>query len=235
MTNSDTYQAALEYARRGWSLVALHWITAAGQCSCGAAGCKSAGKHPIDKGWQRLERGDTPARWATPAGEVCNIGIRTGTPSGHWVLDFDPADADYPGLDLAKRLEVAGLEPHVRTGGGGLHFRFALEPGQIIRNRQSAGGGAGRTHDLPPGWDVRGEGGQVVAPPSVSGKGAYVELDDGMHVSPAWLLEMVAPPDRMIPDAVRAVGGPTGVGGPVADTAFGVSSHQAERVQAYCT
>lgn len=243
MTNSDTYQAALEYARRGWSLVALHWITAAGQCSCGTVGCKSAGKHPLDKRWQTLSA--PPGRWATATGELENIGIRTGRASGFWVLDFDPADADDAGRELEHLIWKAGLHPHVRTGGGGYHWRFAMpDDGREIRNRQSAGGGAGRTHGLPRGWDVRGEGGQVVAPPSVSAKGAYVELGEPPagwcpYTAPAWLLEMVTPPSHTVPSAGPAsapIALPGGIaGGEAAGTAFGESSHSAERVQAYCT
>lgn len=236
VTNSDTYSAALDYARRGWSLVALHWITAANRCSCGVPGCKSAGKHPRDSAWQRS--GNPPERWAPGhPGEMENIGVRTGTPSGIWVLDFDPADADDAGMRLYEQLQMAGLKPHIRTGGGGYHWRFALEPGQVVKNLQSAGGGYGRTHSLPMGWDVRGEGGQVVAPPSVSGKGAYVELDAGTHVAPAWLLQMVAPPDRMvstdIPNGQPGGSGDRG-GGTTSSTGEG-SSHPTERVQAYCT
>lgn len=253
MTDSDTYQAALAYAARGWSLVALHWITAAGQCSCGTVGCKSAGKHPRDKRWQQgPATAGMPDRWG--GGNPENIGIRTGTPSGFWVLDFDPDDADAAGGALFGRLHTdLGMRPHVRTGGGGYHWRFELPAdGREIRNRQSAGGGAGRTHGLPRGWDVRGEGGQVVAPPSVSAKGAYVELSLeseqpwGLYVPPAWLLDMVRPAERDDPPSHTVPGawspllpGPTGsgdqAGGGFAGTGFGESSHSADRIQAYCT
>lgn len=249
MTDSDTYQAALAYAARGWSLVALHWITAAGQCSCGRPGCKSAGKHPINGAWQT--RSEEVHRWAPGhAGELENIGIRTGTPSGFWVLDFDPADADDAGRELEHLIWKAGLHPHVRTGGGGWHWRFEL-PDFEVRNRQSAGGGRGRTHGLPRGWDVRGEGGQVVAPPSVSAKGAYVELGEPPagwcpYAPPTWLLEMIRPPERgdppshTVPSAWSPLlPGPTGsgdqAGGGFAGTGFGESSHSADRIQAYCT
>lgn len=241
--DSPTYRAALEYARRGWSLVALHWITAAGQCSCGRPGCKSAGKHPRDSAWQR--EGNPPERWAPGyPGELENIGIRTGRASGHWVLDFDPDDADDAGTALLGRLRrEGGYAPHVRTGGGGYHWRFLLPgDGREIRNLQSAGGGYGRTHSLPMGWDVRGEGGQVVAPPSVSAKGAYVELS---HVwqpweAPAWLLDMIGtPPDRMVPPvpelSVPSVAGGVPDGREGGSTTAEGSSHPAVRVQAYAT
>lgn len=238
VNDSDTYQAALAYQARGWSLVALHWITAAGQCSCGRPGCKSAGKHPIDYGWQKVSS-DPAQRWAPgTAGAIANIGHRTGTASGFWVLDFDPADADEAGDALFDRMLDAGIGAHVRTGSGGFHYRFAL-PDFVVRNRQSAGGGAGRTHGLPMGWDVRGEGGQVVAPPSVSAKGPYVELNAGVHVPPGWVLDMIRPQERSDPpnhtvSTESTAGLFPGGNGAIAGGAGEGSSHSADRIQAYC-
>jgi hypothetical protein len=247
MSQHDTYQAAMRYIARGWQVIALHHITAARQCSCGKIACKSAGKHPVDKGW--TTGGGVPAsRWAprTP-GSLANIGILTGRPSGHWVLDFDPNAADEDGWTLHRRLvgvTQGGWTPHVRTGGDGEHWRFAL-PDFEVRNSQ----GTARTHRLPAGWDVRGDGGQVVAPPSVSGKGAYVELIDvGPYLAPEWLLELIRPRERVTvngaPPGHMVSAGPTvdlvvpnagassGLGGSgVGDG----SSHRAEQVQAYCT
>jgi hypothetical protein len=50
----------------------------------------------------------------------------------------------------------------VRTGGGGYHFYYQY-PGKVVRN-------ATRILELT---DIRGDGGYVVAPPSVSSKGPY--------------------------------------------------------------
>lgn len=246
---SPTYTAAVEYVRRGWRVIALHWALSDGSCSCGRATCKAQGKHPRDNAWATPERSQAPERWASGhPGERENIGILTGKASGFWVLDFDPADADDEGLDLFSRLQTAGVYPHVRTGGGGFHWRFAMPAdGREIRNRQTAGGGAGRTHSLPRGWDVRGDGGQVVAPPSVSAKGTYVELIEGDDVAapppyatPAWLLEMVAPPDHTVSPVhgplLAPYPQPGGLGaGTESETVTGAegSSHPAVRVQAY--
>jgi hypothetical protein len=61
---------------------------------------------------------------------------------------------------------------------------------------------------LPGGIDVRGTGGQIVVPPSVSGRGRYALLDQALtvHAPPAWLLELVRPlapqyAERMTPAA----------------------------------
>jgi len=89
-----------------------------------------------------------------------NIGIPTGKASGLLIVDLDTYK---PGA-----MTVAGFEekygtishtPTVRTGSGGLQFYFAYPDGEEIRN--SAG-------MLGPHVDVRGEGGYILAPPSVT-------------------------------------------------------------------
>lgn len=255
MTNSDTpdlFAWAMEYARRGWSLVALHhveWNDGTPTCTCREGNAErhraQAGKHPRDSRWQQ-GGGDSPMRWQQGR---ANIGIKTGGASGFWVLDFDPDGVDDDdGHALLQRLAGEGYAPHVRTGGGGYHWRFTLPSDFEVRNRQSAGGGGGRTHALPMGWDVRGEGGQVVAPPSVTAKGAYVELlvDKEWwkpYTPPAWLLEMIRPqvrddpPDHMISTADRFEGlpQPGGLGSSSEHGAGEGSSRPADQVQAYCT
>ncbi|HEU5084458.1 MAG TPA: bifunctional DNA primase/polymerase, partial [Acidimicrobiales bacterium] len=71
----------------------------------------------------------------------------------------------------------------VRTGSGGLHY-FFRHPGHFtVRNSTSW---------LAPGIDIRGKGGQVVAPPSVSGRGPYeVIADHPVAEAPDWLLELL--------------------------------------------
>jgi hypothetical protein len=241
MTQFDSmHAAAVAYVARGWRIIPLHFIRpGTTRCSCDRPGCKAAGKHPIGRNWQDPAQSSQPGRWNGGA-SLENIGILTGSPSGFWVLDYDPADAALG--DLGARLHEEGYVPHVRTGGGGYHYRFALPRDFEVRNRQSAGGGAGRTHSLPPGWDVRGEGGQVVAPPSVSAKGQYVEVCPDKdwwkpHTPPAWLLDMIRPPDHMVSTAGRIEGlpQPGGLGSGSEHGAGEGSSHPAVSVQAYAT
>jgi hypothetical protein len=113
-----------------------------------------------------------------------NWGAVTGTPSGIWVLDVDP---DNGGMEsLAGLVAVCGTSAYLgahrvhRTGSGGLHLIYAIgDDGWMPRT------GAGK---IGPGLDVRAEGGQIVLPGSVSGKGTYtVERDLGLQVVGAML------------------------------------------------
>lgn len=177
-----------KYIDRGWAVVPLHYMID-GRCSCRTDCGKSAGKHPIYREWHAplnlWTAGRDPLFPAFP--ERANVGIATGAPSQHWVLDYDPANT----TDLAEALidRVAFHWPaHVQTGGRGLHWRFRMPVDFEVTNRRGT---------LPVGLDVRGTGGQVVAPPSVSGKGPYVELSDAdPYDAPGWLLDMIRPAER---------------------------------------
>ena len=146
-------------------------------------------KRPADAGWQNtppMSPADIQATWEDGR---YNLGVATGAPSGFWVLDVDP---DSGGMESAKALQAEhGPLPAtvvVQTGGGGWHFYFAM-PDFDVRNRQSS--------VLGRGIDVRGTGGQVVLPPSVSDKGLYRWGTDPDEVTipraPAWLEELIRP------------------------------------------
>ncbi len=193
------------YHELGWKVTPIWWITDAGACACPlGSDCppQRAGKHPMLQEWEtsRLDSwSDIKATWrGWPA---ANIGVLTGAPSGHWVLDYDPANAD----DTARRLAETLGPAHVRTGGGGLHWRYGFDSASPVSNSPGK---------LPKGLDVRSTGGYVVAPPSRSAKGAYAELQparSGLLVQPATLLEWIG---RPAPAEVRA---PSNGSAPISD------------------
>jgi P4 family phage/plasmid primase-like protien len=180
--------AAHDYTARGWRVIQLHRMTEQGKCSCHLAAkgkdCgRNSAKHPRDLEWQKSPApsyADIEAAWDR---WNWNIGIATGEPSGLWVLDIDP-DGD----GMATMAELVATHgplnhtgPVAQTGSGGYHYYYAL-PDFDLRNSQ------GR---IGKGIDTRATGGQVVAPPSVSGKGAYTWVQDGpLHQAPDWLLEL---------------------------------------------
>lgn len=199
---SSKFQLIGGYLARGFALVPLHHMIAdpAGRarCSCRLGGDpahdhKQGGKHPVDARWQ-LNPHRTDTYWRTHP--EANVGIATGVASGMWALDYDPGTADMRTAQLVSDLGThEGFLPVVRTGGGGEHWWFALPVDALTWQAWEPPNSQGK---IAPGLDVRGMGGQVVAPPSVSGKGAYVPLNsDWMRLelrrAPVWLEELVRP------------------------------------------
>lgn len=198
--------AALSYARAGFAVIPLHGVGPDGGCTCKdwregrsadhAPGGKQTGKHPVRGQWTKgaaLSTADAHTVWNEES-PWANVGIRTGVVSGFWVLDVDPAAGGFE--SLAKLLAHTGpLETFtVRTGGGGLHYWFACPdfPVTNASNREIK-------RLFGPGLDIRGDGGQVVAPPSVSGRGSY-----SVHAS----LPIGAGPERLL-ELLRASTGRT--------------------------
>lgn len=182
--------AALSFVRRGWPVVPLHDVSM-GFCSCNDGSEKhaasSAGKHPIARNWQHSSITDEEIMRGFFAGRPgMNFGVKTGQQAGIWVLDVDPKhDGD---KRLAELTTQHGNLPDTytqRTGSGGLHHFWSLPVDFTPTNSRGS---------LPPGLDVRGEGGFVVAAPCVSGIGPYETLLDlPLAGAPEWLLDMIRP------------------------------------------
>jgi hypothetical protein len=139
--------------------------------------------------WQefqkRLPTEEEVARWwqRWPA---ANLAIVTGKVSGVVVLDVDGPEGE-----ASLRGRQVPPTPTVLTGKGRhLYFRW---PGFEARNF---------ARKLP-GLDFRGDGGYVVAPPSVHASGRryrwadYLGIEDvPLAPCPAWLLELLQPVKR---------------------------------------
>jgi hypothetical protein len=156
--------------------------------------------HPLRTGRKEPALRDWPARaTACPEEAVrlfrahpgCNLGIATGARSGVFVLDID-RKSGVDGLTTLVGLEErCGHLPATwltETQSGGLHQWFALPLDRRIGNRVS----------FAPGLDIRGEGGFVVAPPSVVGDRPYRWASPpsraALSEAPQWLLDLAAPP-----------------------------------------
>lgn len=113
-----------------------------------------------------------------------NLGIVTGAVSGLLVLDVD-------GLQGEESLRGRHLPPTPtsRTGRG-THYLFR-HPGGTVANRAG----------LLPGIDIRGDGGYIVAPPSVHPSGRLYEWairpeDEPLTDPPSWLLDLLRNPQN---------------------------------------
>lgn len=180
---------ATAYAERGWHVVLLHGRREDGSCTCGVtreADPKHAvAKHPRLKGWQDggAPDGDAVTRMLRQWPQS-NIGLACGPKSGFFVLDVDPEKDGNAKLEaLCAANSQLPKTYTVMTGSGGAHYYFLLPEGMSVSNSRGK---------LPGGLDIRGDGGQVVAPPSVTDKGQYIVLDDvPIADAPAWLLDLI--------------------------------------------
>src|SRR4051794_16012295 len=188
---NDNGRAALDYAARGWHVFPLHSVRD-GVCTCreGSDCIQGHGKHPrTASGFKDASSDPDQLRsWWTRWPDA-NVGIRTGAESGIVVLDVDVKSGGLESLDaLLNEHGPLPRTPGTLTGGGGRHFIFA-HPGAEVAN--SAG-------KVAPGLDVRGDGGYVVAPPSIHATGQAYRWDFTARpedVPPApipdWLLDLM--------------------------------------------
>jgi hypothetical protein len=167
----NTVDLAVYYSKLGWQ----------------SFQCKPRDKTPLHK-WADVattEENMLLGWWDT--NPAANIGIACGKRSGIIVLDVD---ADHGGYEsLAALQDTYGRLPETpvsRTGSGGEHIVFQ-HPGIEIRN--SAG-------KLGAGLDIRGDGGYIVAPPSVHPNGQRYEWvvrpsQVPLAPMPEWLIELL--------------------------------------------
>ncbi len=171
MNPNPILDAALQYAGRGWRVLPLYGLQH-GVCTCKlGTRCTSPGKHPCVKMGKAFANASTDRgqieKWFGKPGR--NVGIATG--HGLGVVDVDGEQG------LATLRGVASSLPRtlVSTTGRGLHLYYAVE-GPCPTNSGA-------------GLDIRGDGGMVVAPPSMhlSGK-AYAWIEAPLAPIPAELL-----------------------------------------------
>jgi hypothetical protein len=147
-TQDDVVAAALAAVARGWSVIPV----------------RPRDKRPLIA-WQtfqqsRADAGQVRAWYAE--WPQANLGIVTGAVSGLVVLDIDPKHGgEASQAELERRHGPLPRTVEAVSGGGGRHLYFA-HPGGLVPNRAG----------LAPGIDVRGDGGMIVAPPSVHPSGA---------------------------------------------------------------
>ena len=115
-----------------------------------------------------------------------NIGIATGKVSQIWVLDIDGEQGE---LSLHALEKINGKLPsslEVISGGGGRHIYFNMPFNATIKCNAGV---------IGKGLDVRGDGGYIIAPPSMHPSGKHYEwLVDSAHeisYAPEWLINLV--------------------------------------------
>ena len=187
-TEAAALDAALVYASWGWRVVPI----------------LPGKKHPGVDEWQKKATTDAElikawwTRWPDHG-----LGIATGAGSGFFVLDVDVSEGKAGDETLADLEAEFGPLPQtveVITGTHGRHIYFRPPAGVEIRNDQAGA--------LGPGLDIRGDGGQVLAPPTLHPNGRRYEWEASSHPddveiaeAPEWLVELLTKaPD---PSAIR--------------------------------
>ena len=172
--------AICDYTARGWSIIPI----------------RPGDKRPLVRweDFQHRHANEAEALGWYRARPEAGVGIVTGAISGLIVVDIDVRHGGDVALEqLEREHERLPVTVECRTGGGGRHLYFA-HPGGLIRNKVG----------LAPGVDVRGDGGYVVAPPSLHASGvryAWIEArapgSTAIASLPAWVLkETVDEPAR---------------------------------------
>lgn len=145
---------ALGYAARGWLVF-----------PCQPRGKQPATAHGLH---DATTDPDQITAWWTRTPDA-NIAIATGTRSGLYVIDIDGPDGEAT-LELLEEMHGAlPVTVMAITGGDGWHHLYA-HPGGELRNT------AGK---LGPGIDTRGDGGYIIAPPSIHESGQPYEWAAG--------------------------------------------------------
>jgi putative DNA primase/helicase len=165
---------ALLYARRGWNVFP----------------CKANNKIPLTgTGFRAAVKEEAAVRELFKPHPKCNIGIATGKVSGFFVLDIDvknDAGGDESLHELEQQFGKLPDTVEAITWSGGRHLLFKYPEG-----------GIGNRTKVRPGIDVRGDGGYIIAAPSViEGKEYVWEAEhhpDNIDIvdAPEWLMNLL--------------------------------------------
>ena len=165
-----TAEHALAYAVRGWQVFAI----------------KAQSKEPATRRgfYEATSNPATIRRWFG-CGYPYNIAVRTGEPSGVFVLDVD---GEIGTASQHKLTREYGPLPHtlVSITGKGRHLWFRTD-GQPVPCNISK---------IAPGIDIRGDGGYVVAPPSIHPSGTIYRWANDLPpvTAPEWLVKLAQRP-----------------------------------------
>ena len=141
---------------------------------------KPGGKYPPIEGWQNAATNE-PTRineWFNGPYKNCGVGIATGKFGDRYLIVIDIDDRQqFSGSETLYDLEqIHGKLPdtvETKTGTGGRHLYFFTD--QPIHNEASG--------SLGVGIDVRGIGGQVLAPPTIHPNGKPYQWVEGHSIA----------------------------------------------------
>jgi hypothetical protein len=193
-TEPHCLAAALAYAARGWRIFPAV-IKGKQKKSHKSAEHSGGERWGATRDLNQIRRDFT--RWPGAM-----IGLPTDRDNGLFVMEADTKAGghDHDGLAALDALVAQhGPLPETRIAespSGSRHLYFRWPEGLTIKNA---------TNVPAPGLDVRGDGGMVIAPPSLRNGKAYRWVCEAeIAKAPAWLLELIAAPKQDKPSRPAA-------------------------------
>jgi hypothetical protein len=184
---------ALDYAHRGWAVFP----------------CRPQDKRPYTaSGFKEASTDElTVKRWWQQWPHAM-IGVRMGEASGVWAIDPDAPEkvGDPDGRAAWAQLLAKHGDVHTHahlTPGGGHHLLFKWDADRPVTNREGALKGSG--------INVRGQGGYIIAPPSVRADGKSYQIAEPLDFfnfadAPEWLYELILTEPAKCSISERAAG-----------------------------
>jgi hypothetical protein len=205
--------AALQYARGGWTVFpACASVKKSHKCADRSNGAKwGATSDPaeIRRDFSRWPN----ARIGVPTGKINGIVvIETDTVAGHGV------DGSIALRELEAKYRALPVTLQAISPSGSVHH-YLKHPGGSIKIKTTAS-------ELGDGVDVRGDGGMVIAPPSINPDGRAYRWLNSLPVAPmpTWLVELTRDKPRTISErAVAEIARPCS-----ASNAYGTAALEAE-------
>jgi hypothetical protein len=177
MTENQLVTNALQYAKNGFLVFPLHTVKD-GKCTCRKDDCDSPAKHPrTAHGLKQASKDSNLVKNLFSSFNYlsANIAVCTGKESNLVVVDVDCAKGGRI-EELYNFISKEILEKTLWSKtGGGYHLYFRYPQNAEIRNSTSKLGNK---------IDVRGEGGYIVAPPSLHISGNRYEFLNDNSVKP---------------------------------------------------
>tara|TARA_R100000365_G_scaffold101_5_gene351 strand:+ start:1921 stop:4338 length:2418 start_codon:yes stop_codon:yes gene_type:complete len=180
-TVTSLLDSALDYANRGWYVFPL----------------KQGSKIPFLKWKDEATRDEEKIKAWWAKNPNYNIAIVTGEKSGIIAMDIDPRSGGTETLfELVTKHEALPHTTAFKTGGGGMHYIFQHPNFKVTT-----------TSNVFEGIDSKGDGGYIIAPPSLhaSGKRYEVQTIGTLAQAPTWWAEKVKAPEKIVIEGVRKI------------------------------
>lgn len=182
----------------GWAVLPWSYVGSVKTPMASGWGSRRPNKWTGKPNWALRTRDDVIAWWEVRKHWHHYAGVLTGRESGVFVVDVDPRNGGDATLRALEE-QLGPLETFtVSTPSGGWHYYFRWpSDGRVILTRVGA---------LGTGIDIKGKGGWVGAPGTLTSKGEYRVISSGPVViaePPAWIVNRAVKRQRARPGTIK--------------------------------